>query len=111
MTQEGKLKSYSLSGNNYSKNKSTKAEMIKDGIRNNFSYATMPISENGTVSSSNDRNNRTILCQINTNNFIIYSGGSLTFHQIAVELKNTFGCKVAYNLEHFPNVKSKKLEK
>ncbi len=99
MTQEGKLKSYSLSGNNYSKNKSTKAEMIKDGIRNNFSYATMPISENGTVSSSNDRNNRTILCQINTNNFIIYSGGSLTFHQIAVELKNTFGCKVAYNLD------------
>ena len=74
--------------------------MLDDGVRNDFAYATMPISEDGNLSTStNDRNNRTILCQVNKNNFVIYSGGSLATASIAKELKNTFGCRVAYNLD------------
>ena len=98
MTKEGELKTYSF-GNDYSQNQAAKQEMIKDGVRTDFAFATMPISEGGKVSTSTDRNNRTVLCQINKNNFVIYSGGSLSFNQIGTELKNTFGCKVAYNLD------------
>jgi len=98
MTKDGNLKTYSFS-NDYAKNQASKQEMLNDGVRNNFAYATMPINEEGVVTSSNDRNNRTVLCQIDRNNFVIYSGGALTFNQIGAELKNHFGCKVAYNLD------------
>ena len=98
MTKEGLLKRY-VFNKNYSNNQMVKQQMLDDGVRNNFSFATMQIDTNGNVTSSTGKNNRTVLCQINKNNFVIYSGGSLKDNRIGSELKNSFGCKVAYNLD------------
>ena len=99
MTKDGYLKSYSFSANSYSQNLSTRSELLSDGVRSNFTYVFKIIDDNGNILNDRGLNRRTVLCQVNRNNFVIYSGGSLRFNQIGSELKNKYGCKVAYNLD------------
>ena len=99
MTKDGYLKSYSFSANSYSQNLSTRSELLSDGVRSNFTYVYRIIDDNGNIINDRGLNRRTVLCQVNRNNFVIYSGGSLRFNQIGSELKNKYGCKVAYNLD------------
>ncbi len=99
MTKDGYLKSYSFSGNSYSQNLSTRSELLSDGVRSNFTYVYKIIDDNGNIINDRGLNRRTVLCQVNRNNFVIYSGSSLRFNQIGSELKNKYGCKVAYNLD------------
>jgi uncharacterized protein YjdB len=99
ITKDGLIKTYKFYSHDYNLNLATKEEMLKDGIRNNFAYAVDVIDSKGNVTTDLAKDKRTILCQIDENNFVIYSGSSLNFHQIGVELKNNFGCKSAYNLD------------
>ena len=98
MTKDSELKTYKFQSNNYNKNVSSKNEMLNDGVRNSFTTVGAILSPT-SMSSSGDVNNRTILCQVDKNNFVIYSGGKLSFFKIAKTLKNTYSCKIAYNLD------------
>ena len=74
--------------------------MINDGVRNNFTMVGKIISPDGSMSTETGGvNNRTVLCEVNKNNFVIYSGGSSSFGSIASELKNQYGCTIAVNLD------------
>ncbi len=99
MTKDSQLKTYSFTANDYSRNSKSKQEMLDDGVRNSFSFAGTVISKEGKVTTSSDKNNRTVLCQIDENNFVIYSGGELTFGQIGRAFKDKYNCKVAYNFD------------
>lgn len=97
--KNGELKTYEFSKNDYAKNMSSKKKMIDDGVRNDFAYTVTIIDPNGNITNSNSSNTRTIICQVDINNFVLYSGSSLTFARIGQELKNTYNCQSAYNLD------------
>ena len=100
MNKEGEIKTYGFSANDSSNNQNVKQELINDGVRNTFTMVGTIIGRDGSMSTATGgTNNRTILCEVNKNNFIIYSGGSLPFGGIAQELKNQYGCKMAVNLD------------
>ncbi len=103
ITKDGILKMYSgFSSTNYNANMKVKNEMQKDGIRNNFAYAVSPIGNDGSLlnpDSGRDSTNRTVICQVNKNNFVIYSGGGLSLYGIGKELKSRYGCVRAANLD------------
>lgn len=101
VTKDGNLKTYSFSKNDYAKNQASKQELLNDGVRNVFAYTLVLIKPDGTygVKPGNDKNDRTILCQVDENNFVIYSGDTLNFIDILKKLKTTYECKVAYNLD------------
>ncbi len=98
ITKEGQLKAYSFGKNNYTQNKNSKNQMIKDGVRNSFTVFGSVIDTNGKIWNDNVKNRRTVLCQVDNNNFVIFSGNS-TFKQIGTILKNSFKCKVAYTFD------------
>ena len=93
------IKTYTFSKDYYNKNSSTKQAIINDGVRSIFSYTLTLIDANGKLINNSDRNGRTVICQVDENNYVLYSGGSLSFTEIARELKSTYNCKLAYNLD------------
>ena len=103
ITKDGILKMYSgFSSTNYNANIKVRDEMKKDGIRNNFAYAVSPIGNDGSLlspDSGRDSTNRTVVCQVNKNNFVLYSGSGLSLYGIGRELKNQYGCVRAANLD------------
>ena len=100
ITKDGEIKTYGFSAGDSSGNQKAKQELINDGVRSTFTMVGTIISRDGTMSTeTGGTNNRTVLCEINKNNFVIYSGGSLPFGGIASELKNTYGCVMAVNLD------------
>ena len=99
ITKEGKIKTYDFRANDYNHNKQVKEQLLADGVRSTFTMVGTIVERNGNISSGGDRNNRTVLCEIDSNNFVIYSGGSLSFNGIASELKNFYGCKIAVNMD------------
>ena len=99
MTKEGVFKHYHFNENTYTMNMKSRQTMIDDGVRNSFTFSGTVINPNGGISSSNRKNNLTIICQVDENNFVIYSGSRLTVFQAGKKLKNTFNCRAAYNLD------------
>ena len=103
ISRDGELKMYvGFSSNNYEANIKVRNQMQADGIRNDFAFALTPISADGSLlppDSGHDSTNRTIICQINKNNFIIYSGSGKSIYAVGKELKETYGCKKAANLD------------
>ena len=100
ITKEGQIKTYDFSTTDYSNNVRVKQELIKDGVRSTFTMVGTLIERNGNYNRSTGSGiNRTVLCEVNKNNFVIYSGGSLSFGGIASELRSTYGCKMAVNLD------------
>ena len=101
LTKKGELKSYPFS-KNYAKNVKAREELLKDKVRNSFSFAMAPIGEDGSLLKYDGRKqntSRNVLCQINRNNFVLFSGSNTNLYLIGKDLKETFGCKVAFNLD------------
>ena len=99
MTKNSEFKLYSFTSNNYSKNVSTRKTMLNDGVRNSFTTTGTVLTPTSMSTSNDQKYNRTVLCQVDRNNYVIYSGGELTFYQIAKTLKNNYSCKIAYNFD------------
>ena len=68
-------------------------ELVNAGIRNTFA-----ISSKASIDFSNVSANRTQLCQIDKNNFVIFSGNE-TVKGALSKLKQIFGCIESYNLD------------
>ena len=107
ITEKGDLKEYKFTKKDYAHNQKVKQNIIKDGVKNTFASFAAILKEDGKLSGSNttcDTSNpntycfnKTILCQVDRNNFIIFSGGkSLSYLGIAYKLRDDFNCKVAY---------------
>ena len=100
ITKDGQIKTYGFSASDAANNKKVKEELLNDGVRNTFTMVGTIISRDGSMSTeTGGANNRTVLCEVNKNNFVIYSGGSLSFGGIASELKKQYGCVMAVNLD------------
>ena len=100
ITENGVLKLYhGFNSTNPSDNTKKKQTVKDDGVRNNFTIFNELLKSDGTVLKSNIRVKYTALCQINENNYVIYSGESLTFEQTAITFRDTFKCKVAYRFD------------
>ncbi len=102
LTKSGVLKAYSFYSNDYSKNIATKNQVLADGVRNSWSYVMQPVSEGGGLlpaDSGRDPVNRTMICQVDKNNFVLYSGSGLSIYAVGKEFKEIFGCKRAFNLD------------
>ncbi len=101
LTKAGILKSYSFSSDNYSANVASKNQVLADGVRNSWSYVMMPVNEGAllTPDSGRDSTNRTMICQVDKNNFVLYSGSGLSIYGAGKELKETFGCVRGFNLD------------
>ena len=100
ITKDGEIKTYGFSASDSNNNQKVKQQLINDGVRNTFTMVGTIIDRDGSMSTdTGGTNNRTVLCEVNKNNFVIYSGGSLPFGGIAKELKNSYGCKMAVNLD------------
>ena len=99
ITKDGLLKTYTFYKNSYSKNLVSRQELLNDGVRSVFAYTVTVIGPDGKVTTGTDRNDRTIICQVDENNFVLYSGSSLSFGEIGRNLKNIYGCKLSYNLD------------
>ena len=98
LNKDGLLRSYDFSSDDYAMNSKSKQEMLNEGVRNNFGYAITILSDDGSIHSSTENVNRTAICQVDKNNFVIYSG-SESFNTIGNKFKNIFNCKVGYNLD------------
>ena len=99
ITKDGQIKTYDFDTSNYNHNKQVKQQLINDGVRSTFTMVGTIISRDGSMSNdTGGANNRTVLCEVNKNNFVIYSGGSLSFGSIARELRS-YGCVMAVNLD------------
>lgn len=96
MTSENNLKKFNFSSNDYTKNQKIKKELLAAGVRNGFTTFGRLVLADGRIANGNWKGKRTALCQIDENNFVIYSGETLTHSQIASEFKNTFKCKTSY---------------
>ena len=96
MTSENELKNFTFTANDYAKNQMIKKELLADGVRNGFTTFGKLIIEDGNLSNGSWKGKRTALCQIDENNFVIYSGETLSHAQIATEFKNSFECKSGY---------------
>lgn len=100
--KNGMFQTYQFSNSDYSQNISVKNKMTSAGIRNTFAFAMTPISADGSllpVDTKKDSTNRNVICQVNKNNFVIYSGSGLSLYSIGKELKDFFGCIHAINLD------------
>ena len=94
---DGKMRSYGFNGSN---NSSVKSTIINAGVKNTWAVFGDILSWDGTITKNNggdEGTNRTVLCQYDTNNFILFSGhGKL--YTVANTLKSV-GCKYAVNLD------------
>lgn len=99
MTKDVTFKSYDFKSNNYADNLKAKQAMIDDGVRNSFTFVGRPVNEKGEIWQSSEVVNRTMLCQVDANNYVIYSGGSLSITQVGKQFKEKYSCKVAFNLD------------
>ncbi len=97
ITSDSILKMYYFSSNDYSKNMKTRQEMLDDGVRNSFTVGAA-ISATGKLETGMGNVNHTVLCQVDENNFVIYSG-SRPFTQITKTLRNTYNCRMAVNFD------------
>ena len=57
------------------------------------------VNPSGWTLSSDTRITFTALCQVDENNYVIYSGYSLTIGETAKVLKNNFKCQRAYRFD------------
>lgn len=67
--------------------------IVSQGIQNTFG-----ISHKASLTSSGPTANRTQICQIDTNNFVLLSGDG-TVGGTAIVIANVTGCKDTYNLD------------
>ena len=105
ITEKGDLKEYKFTKKDYAHNQKIKQRIIKDGVRNTFATFAAILAPDKKLSNDKttcDTSNpycfeKTVLCQVDRNNFIIFSGGkSLSYLGVAYKLRDNFNCKVAY---------------
>ncbi len=83
-------------------NQATKNKIINAGVKNTICGTFEVIHRDGSLlgskPNSSDHTNRTVFCQINKNNFILFSGSG-DFYSIGASLKNNYGCTYALNFD------------
>ncbi len=96
MSKEGKLNTY------YGETTEVIWNKIKaDGATNTFAIMTEATLRWGEKASpgSNDSTNRTLVGQIDKNNFIVYSGGGISTDQVSYIAQTKFGAQFLANLD------------
>ena len=68
-------------------------ELVSNGVRNTFAASSL-----ASIDSTRLLSNRTQICQLDKNNFVIYSGYG-TVKGPAAEITSLTGCKNVYNLD------------
>lgn len=100
ITKDGILKLYpGFNSKSSAEDSKKKQKMLSDGVRNNFTVFNEILKPDGSILKSNIRIKYTALCQVNENNFVIYSGESLTLSETATKFKKSFDCRVAYRFD------------
>ena len=100
ITKDGILKLYhGFNSSSYEENDKKRQTMLNDGIRNNFTIFNELLSPEGKILDSNIRIKYTALCQVDENNFVIYSGETLTLKETGTTFKNKFNCRVGYRFD------------
>jgi uncharacterized protein YjdB len=100
ITKDGLLKLYhGFNASTYEENANKRQKMLDDGIRNNFTVFNELLSPEGKLLNSTIKVKYTALCQVDENNFIIYSGESLTFGETGKRFKDKFNCRVGYRFD------------
>ena len=95
---DGLMRSYGFNGSN---NSSVKNTILNNGVKNTWAVFGDIISWDGTLTSNaggDNGTNRTVLCQFDANNFILFSGHGV-LKNVAAKLKSENGCKYAVNLD------------
>ena len=78
--------------------KQTSEWLTSVGARNTWAVTTVETSHwNGGNDGGKDR--RTAVCQVDDNNFVLYTGLATGIHDYMKELHNLFGCKTVVNLD------------
>ena len=100
ITKDGDLKLYNaFTQNNYGSNMAKRQTILDDGVRNNFTVFNELLSPKGELLKSNIIIKYTGLCQVDANNYVIYSGETLTLTNTAMTLKKDFNCKSVYRFD------------
>lgn len=68
------------------------------GARNTWAISYMETS-NWSSGTDGGENHRTAICQVDENNFVLYTGVSAGIHDYMKELHDMFGCKTISNLD------------
>ena len=100
VTKDNQLKKYTIKGYS-SLNDAQKViqKMKDDGIQNSFSFQPVLIDKGVVKVGNSEKASRSAICQIDNNNFILYSSRSLiTLGTEAQALANS-GCVTAFNLD------------
>ena len=95
---DGLMRSYGFNGSN---NSSVKNTILSAGVKNTWAVFGDIIGWDGGTTNNTGGNNgtqRTILCQFDANNFILFSGHGV-LKNVANMLKSENGCKYAVNLD------------
>lgn len=103
LTRSGYLSYYSYTANGIAQNQAVAQQVINDGVRYTFAFTPVLISYGSISTSSSGTNNmRQALCQIDANNFAIYtstsSSDSPSHLQVAQRLQ-AIGCRTAFALD------------
>lgn len=97
--EDGTLKNYSFNKNNYKNNQKTKQRMLNDGVRNTFASFAKIVDTDGKITSNSGTNSFTVICQVDRNNFVLYTGSTISLNQVAKDMRDIFKCQVAYNMD------------
>ena len=97
MNSSGKFNFYQTTGL-----QSLKAKLDQEGVHNSFSQmtpATLYWGEKASPSQSGDSTSRTLVGQVDANNFVVHSGNGLSTATVAYTAQSIFGVKFMFNLD------------
>ena len=103
LTRSGYLSYYTFSKTNISTNQLTAQQIINDGVRYTFGFTPVLIYYGSISTSSTSTNNmRQALCQIDKNNFAIYTSLNTSdkpTHLDVAQILRNIGCQTAFALD------------
>ena len=91
LKKDGYLTTYSFRDHDYSYNMKTRNQMLEDGIRDIF------VISGGTDGGGTSVAHRTQICQVDKNNFVLFSGNGKV--RDCGNKTKAFGCSSVYNLD------------
>ncbi len=101
ITGNGTLKYYGSGSAGPARRQEIYNQIMKDKVTNTWAFNPLLVENGQDVSGGGiEKAQRNAICQVNTNNYIMYSSanGSATFGQVASVFKN-LGCRIGYNLD------------
>lgn len=103
LMKSGYINQYDFSnGSNITYNTNVANKIISDGVKYTWGFVGFLI-KNKTINvgydSTEKKETRSAIGQIDRNNFILISGGKFTLYELAKELKDNYGCQYAINLD------------